>query len=200
MPLQAIYPTPIFFGEVDNHKEIEAELDPVLDEIDFQYRDSWGATHYLSDPTFKENLIVKHDLKELKKGIEKNLFEYLGGLFEQPWDDRYRYTITHSWAALFKKGNYGHIHSHGEADIAGVYYHEVPEDSGGLFFEPPAPALCDSLVYSKWGHRLTPRVSEGLMLLFPGFLKHGIETNTTDLDRLSISFNILFDRGDIYGQ
>ena len=200
MPLQPIYPTPIFYGKVDNHKEIEAELDPVLDEIDFQYRDSWGATHYLSDPTFKENLIVKHDLKELKKGIEKNLFEYLGGLFEQPWDDRYRYTITHSWAALFKKGNYGHIHSHGEADIAGVYYHEVPEDSGGLFFEPPAPALCDSLVYSKWGHRLTPRVSEGLMLLFPGFLKHGIETNTTDLDRISISFNILFDRGDIYGQ
>lgn len=200
MPVQPIYPTPIFFGEVDNHKEIEAELDPVLDEIDFQYRDSWGATHYLSDPTFRENLIVKHDLKELKKGIEKNLFEYLEALFQQPWDGRYGYNITHSWAALFKKGNYGHIHSHGEADIAGVYYHEIPKDSGGLFFEPPAPALCDSLVYSKWGHRLTPKVSEGTMLLFPGFLKHGIETNTTDYDRISLSFNILFDRGDIYGQ
>lgn len=199
MPLQPIYPTPIFFGKVDNHKEIGEELDPVLDEIDFQYRDTWGATHYLSDPTFKENLIVKHDLKELKKGIEKNLFEYLGELFDQPWDGRYGYTITHSWAALFVKGNYGHIHSHGEADIAGVYYHELPEGSGGLFFEPPAPGLCDSLVYSKWGRRMTPNVSEGTMLLFPGFLKHGIETNKTDHERLSLSFNILFDRKDIYG-
>ena len=132
----------------------------------------------------------KHDLKELKKGIEKNLFEYLGELFDQPWDGRYGYTITHSWAALFVKGNYGHIHSHGEADIAGVYYHELPENSGGLFFEPPAPGLCDSLVFSKWGRRMTPNVSEGTMLLFPGFLKHGIETNKTDLDRLSLSFNI----------
>ena len=200
MPLQPIYPTPIFFGEVDNHKEIEAELDPVLDEIDFEYRDSWNETHYLSDPTFKENLIVKHDLTELKKAIEKNLFEYLEGLFNKSWDSRYGYKITHSWAALFKKGNYGHIHSHGEADIAGVYYHELPEGSGGLFFEPPATGLTDSLVYTGWGGRLSPKVSEGEMLLFPGFLKHGIETNTTDLDRISISFNILFDRGDIYGQ
>ena len=199
MSLQPIYPTPIFFGAVDNHKEIGKELDPVLDEIDFQYRDSWGATHYLSDPTFRENLIVKHDLKELKKGIEKNLFEYLGELFEQPWDGRYRYNITHSWAALFKKGNYGHIHSHGEADIAGVYYHEVPEDTGGLFFECPSPGMGDSLLYSRWGRRLDVKASEGGMLLFPGFLKHGIQTNTTDHDRISISFNIHFDRKDIYG-
>ena len=199
MSLQPIYPTPIFFGAVDNHKEIGKELDPVLDEIDFQYRDSWGATHYLSDPTFRENLIVKHDLKELKKGIEKNLFEYLGELFEQPWDGRYRYNITHSWAALFKKGNYGHIHSHGEADIAGVYYHEVPENSGGLFFECPSPGMGDSLLYSRWGRRLDVKASEGGMLLFPGFLKHGIQTNTTDHDRISISFNIHFDRKDIYG-
>ena len=199
MPLQPIYPTPIFFGEVDNHKEIEAELDPVLDEIDFQYRDSWGATHYLSDPTFSENLIAKHDLKELNKVIEKNLFEYLEGLLGQPWDRRYRHYITHSWAALFKKGNYGHIHSHGEADIAGVYYHEVPEDSGGLFFECPSPGMSDSLVYSICGRRLDVKASEGTMILFPGFLKHGITTNSTDHDRISISFNIHFDRKDVYG-
>ena len=198
MPLQTIYPTPIFFGEVDNRKEIEAELDPVLDEIDFQYRDSWGATHYLSDPTFEENLIVKHDLKEFKKAIEKNFFEYLEGLFDQPWDGRYGYNITHSWAALFKKGNYGHIHSHGEADIAGVYYHTVPEGSGHLFFEPPAPQLSDSMVFSRWGTRMDARAPEGGILLFPGFMKHGIQTNTTDHDRISVSFNILFDRSTVY--
>ncbi len=199
MSIEQLFPTPIFFGEVDNRKEIEAELDPVLDEIDFQYRDSWGETHYLSDPNFKENLIIKHDLTELKKAIDKNLFEYLEGLIGQPWNDRYRHYITHSWAALFKKGNYGHVHSHGEADIAGVYYHEVPENSGGLFFETPTPGLCDSLVYSRWGRRLDVRASEGGMLLFPGFLKHGITTNTTDHDRISISFNIHFDRMDVYG-
>ena len=69
-----------------------------------------------------------------------------------------------------------------------------------MFFECPSPGMGDSLVYSKWGRRLTPKVSEGLMILFPGFLKHGIETNTTDHDRISLSFNILFDRGAIYGQ
>ena len=35
---------------------------------------------------------------------------------------------------------------------------------------------------------------QGSMLLFPGYLVHGIKTNTSDHDRLSLSFNIVFQR------
>ena len=31
-------------------------------------------------------------------------------------------------------------------------------------------------------------------MMFPGWLKHGVYTNTTDNTRISISFNIEFDR------
>ena len=200
MPLQPVFPTPIFFGEIDNHTEVKEELDAVIKQIDFKYNESWGATHHLSDPTFKQNLIADYDLKHLKKAIQKNVFEYLGEVFQlkDGWKGQHDYNIMQSWIALFKKGNYGHIHSHGEADIAGVYYHTVPEGSGHLFFEPPAPQLSDSMVFSRWGTRMDARAPEGGILLFPGFMKHGIQTNTTDHDRISVSFNILFDRSTVY--
>ena len=34
----------------------------------------------------------------------------------------------------------------------------------------------------------------GTILLFPGWLKHGIMTNETEHDRVSFSFDIIFDR------
>ena len=39
-----------------------------------------------------------------------------------------------------------------------------------------------------WEHK--PEV--GKILLFPGWLKHGINTNNTDNIRISLSFNICF--------
>ena len=34
----------------------------------------------------------------------------------------------------------------------------------------------------------------GTLLLFPGWLKHGIRPNKTDVPRVSLSFDIIFDR------
>ena len=31
---------------------------------------------------------------------------------------------------------------------------------------------------------------QGVILLFPGYLKHGVQTNISDVERLSLSFNI----------
>ena len=35
-------------------------------------------------------------------------------------------------------------------------------------------------------------IREGLLVLFPAWLSHSVETNPEDLDRISISFNVMF--------
>ena len=35
------------------------------------------------------------------------------------------------------------------------------------------------------------------MILFPSYIPHGVMTNETNEDRVSVSFNIYFDRDDL---
>lgn len=69
-------------------------------------------------------------------------------------------------------------HTHEELDelLSGVYYLNVPEDSGDI-------VLLD-------GH-LTTRVTPtaGMFLFFPPSLSHRVETNRSEEQRLSLAFN-----------
>ena len=91
---------------------------------------------------------------------------------------------------MFKKGNYAHIHKHGFSDISGVYYYRTNGSDGDIFFETPVTETGCSKFWSN--HSLTFNIApeKGLIILFPGWLSHGVRTNTTDNQRISLSFNI----------
>ena len=58
MSVQYVMPIPIYSVEcIDNVNEIQQEIDTVARGIGFKHSEGWGQTHYLSDPTFKENFI-----------------------------------------------------------------------------------------------------------------------------------------------
>ena len=50
----------------------------------------------------------------------------------------------------------------------------------------------DSSVLLKTG-RMVVNPTEGELILFPGWLDHGVQTNDTDDERVSVSFNIRFE-------
>ena len=91
---------------------------------------------------------------------------------------------------MFQKGNYAHIHKHGFSDISGVYYYRTNGSDGDIFFETPVTETGCSKFWMN--HSLTFSIppEKGLILLFPGWLSHGVRTNTTDNQRISLSFNI----------
>ena len=189
-----LFSTPVYHGVVDRFDEVQNELNECITDINFGMRDGWSSTHYLSDPHFQSNLIIESNLNIFKSEIEKHLKEYciktgVPAGSNGSWNDNY--SIISSWFALFKKGNYAHIHNHGDCDIAGVYYFKKSSDDGSFFFTSPVPSL-DSSCFRTGRVVLNP--NEGEIILFPGWLNHGVETNDTDEDRCSISFNILFDR------
>ena len=186
--IESLFPTPIYYSFLDNIEDVQKEVLNCVNNLEFEMNDRWGKTHYLSDPSFKTNLVDQYNLKIFKKNLNIHLTRYCNeiGLLCKP------YKVTSSWMSLFKKDNYGHIHHHGDVDISGVYYVKTNQEDGKIFFLCPTPCMESSFLYqdlaSRWSHK--PMV--GKILLFPGWLSHGIETNKTDNERMSLSFNINF--------
>tara|TARA_B100000003_G_scaffold104883_1_gene93916 strand:+ start:133 stop:702 length:570 start_codon:yes stop_codon:yes gene_type:complete len=188
--IEYLFPTPIYYSEVDNLNEVQKELSDCVESIDFRMNPAWGKTHHLSDPCFKTNLIHHYNLKVFMKTLDLHLSRYCSesGLSFKP------YKISSSWMSLFKQDNYGHIHNHGGVDISGVYYFKTNQEDGKIFFLCPTPSMESSFHYQDLANRWEHKPMVGKLLLFPGWLSHGIETNETKDDRISLSFNINFFR------
>lgn len=93
--------------------------------------------------------------------------------------------ITDMWANINYRNCHNYAHTHGGA-LSGVFYLEVPPNSGRL-------VLCNPAVRSD-GHVLRspnyPIVPENLALIvFPSWLEHYVEPNLSEDRRISISFN-----------
>ena len=184
--------TPIYYSCVNEYDEIQSELESCIEKIEFGMVPGWGSTHWLSDPTFSSNLVSDFNLDKFSTEIDIHVKNYCQSVGYRPKDGtELKYRIVSSWFALFKKGIYAHIHNHGESDIAGVYYFKKSGDDGNLFFCTPNKAI-DSSVLLKTG-RMVVNPTEGELILFPGWLDHGVQTNDTDDERVSVSFNIRFE-------
>ena len=116
--------------------------------------------------------------------------QYIGFPSTEQYDPTRLEYDRKSWINTFKKNSYAHIHSHSTADISGVYYYQTTGKDGNLFFETPVTETGCSKFWMD--HSLTFNIApeKGLILLFPGWLSHGVRTNTTDSQRISLSFNI----------
>ena len=188
--IENLHSTPIYGDVVSGYNAINSYLDKIIDDVNFNMKSDWGSTHYIStnfDPNTQPNIIDDYNLKEVYKEIDIHLERYCHELNFPIMD----YNMQ-SWLSMFKKGNYGHVHNHVDADISGVYYYKTNGEDGNIFFESANPFLeiskCFMNIAEVWEHK--PQV--GKILLFPGWLKHGIKTNNTDNIRISLSFNIYF--------
>ena len=182
--IELIFSTPLYysFAEEQILTGIQSEISLCIDDIKLQYVKDWGKTHKISS----DDVFEQYDLANLENFIEQNVDKYLNDL---QYQGSREYKIK-AWVAVFETNDYGHIHSHGDADISGVYYFQTNTTDGELTFYHPAAQVelsrCFNL--SLWEH--IPMV--GKLVMFPGYLKHGIFRNQTTDTRISISFNVFF--------
>jgi len=188
--IESLFASPIYFNKVNNFLEIQSEITECIDNMEFSMKDEWGKTHFVSDDSFSENFIGKYNLNNFSNELRIHLTEYCSAIDFNMRD----YKIRSSWLSVFNNGNYGQIHSHGTVDMAGVYYYKTNGEDGDIFFESSNLNLESSLCYYNLAERWKHKPIEGKILLFPGWMKHGIMTNTTEDSRISLSFNIQFTR------
>lgn len=102
-----------------------------------------------------------------------------------------------AWVNISPPGASNQVHFHPNCHFSGVYYVSLdPQTCGDIYFRDPRVASrmmtwpVERLTeFTASELRLPPE--EGRMYIFPGWLEHGVDENTSDRDRISISFNVL---------
>jgi uncharacterized protein (TIGR02466 family) len=107
------------------------------------------------------------------------------------------FEITACWATVLAHGAAHKVHSHPNNYLSGVYYvctrpgadtinfHDPRRQTGVI--RPPVVELT-----AENTDQVVIKVHDGTLLMFPSYLEHSVDTNTSDEERISISFNVMF--------
>lgn len=109
------------------------------------------------------------------------------------WYVRDRYNVTISgdqdwWVNSTKFGGYNTPHTHGKADLIGIYYPKVPTDSSELCILRNDGSTYHNIFINE--RKLMVKPVEGRFYIFPGHLWHYVDVHTIEEERVSISFNL----------
>jgi uncharacterized protein (TIGR02466 family) len=195
MGTEAIFPTPIYWATVDN-PQIQQRFEKVYENLildnKLHYKSNWADTHKISSMDFSDNLIEKADLFEFKNELMAHLSKYLEDVGRNSGVEQVK--ITASWMSLFSRGDYAHQHCHGAADISGVYYVKAIPDDAKFYFRSSNKGMSSSYAFNQILDKKIIEPTTGMLVLFPGWLEHGVETQLLDHERVSVSFNLEFIR------
>ncbi|MGI5461068.1 TIGR02466 family protein [Streptomyces sp. CA-249302] len=103
-----------------------------------------------------------------------------------------RIAVSRSWASVYRKGDRHEPHFHPNTALAAVYYVTAPESCEIDLLDPrPAVDYYDpGISLAGDGHRVRMSCSPGELLLFPGWLKHGVPEFQDGSVRISVSWNL----------
>ena len=186
MPLEHWFATPIYFDKASNFEDIQTEIQNCYSQIDLGKHDGWGEqNHSLSSPYFTEHLIKQYNLEVLEKEIRDQVKKYTNIFSDAEFDIE----IEDSWLTNTAPKEHTVVHNHGDTTISGVYYYKTNGKDGNIYFLNPNTSLMASYFLKPDDYVEYPP-QEGLFILFPGWLHHGVRSNDTNDERISISFNI----------
>jgi uncharacterized protein (TIGR02466 family) len=107
------------------------------------------------------------------------------------------FQITGCWANALPHGAAHRTHSHPNNFLSGVYYLRTAPGADTINFHDPRPqtgVIRPPVVAltAENTDQVVVGVRDGTLLLFPAYLPHSVDANTSGRERLSISFNIMF--------
>tara|TARA_A100001011_G_scaffold400732_1_gene518072 strand:+ start:6075 stop:6677 length:603 start_codon:yes stop_codon:yes gene_type:complete len=186
------FPTPIWASKLDNYKDANEEIYQYIKKL--QKEDNQGV--------IRSNIKGWHSKDfNLKDKEAQNFIKLISPKIEQvlidmDWDSKKQLTrITSMWAIINKGGAANARHHHGNSAISAAYYVRAPNNCGDIVFYDPRPAPVYSHPWANKPNSLNAMVNsitpdEGVLVLFPSYLDHSVNTNESDDERIVISFNI----------
>jgi len=98
------------------------------------------------------------------------------------------------WVNINPTASYNHLHNHIDSVLSGTYYVDAKPEQGNIQFERNDNAeyhipvnVTQETYYTST--RATYAAKTGALYVFPGWLKHSVQGNYTEQDRISIAFN-----------
>lgn len=195
-----IFPTPVYTTKLSGkqYDTVQSELQTVVDRL---YADDvWGqnkdwhpSEHFLSNAgDFEQNILEEDNMKGVVSTIFHHCLHYMAATNTKP---QFKPSIISSWLTLTKPGLHAHIHDHGTNQISGVYWFKTNGKDGNIFFRNALKALKCNPIGATIAHEAEFSPEQGRLVMWPSFMDHGVYENKTDEDRISLSFNIVLERG-----
>ena len=181
-----IFPTSFYTADIFNdyqnqkYKNFLIDLSKKTDGEKRSNRNGWQSDTFL----WKENVFkpLLDEALNATRMIAKSLSNK-----EPP-----QMVVRAMWGNINPKGGFNFTHVHPSGWLSGVYYIQLPEGNNEIVFQDPRSARMmdfqrSSLIKDEYFSHY-PKVGE--LLLFPSWLPHFVTPNTSDQNRISISFNV----------
>jgi len=141
----------------------------------------------------QDEVIAPELNKLLQEGITNSVKEYVDALnINQEEEFFTSIHISNVWANVAEPGSYHRTHIHGNSHLNGIFYLQVPEESGETFIVNPYPTGLETIMKTP-NSSVSLSAKSGLGYLFSSALPHYTDVNRSDADRISIVFEVKLD-------
>lgn len=190
-----LFPCPIQISHIRDAKRLNRDLVHTITKMRSKIPngrpDSWTAPVFTSlNSSDQIHLIPEFSQLMSSVNAEIDLFaDALGMDLEH-----YPLRMKDCWFNIYKNRDGQEPHNHNNSFISGSYYVKAPSGCSGIRFHAP---ICDNMFVPPMreknvlnGTIAEVSVLEGMLVLFPSWLKHSVQPNTSSGQRISISFNV----------
>jgi uncharacterized protein (TIGR02466 family) len=201
--IKEIFPIKIYEVEypdyADIHKSLLAEVKSYFDADREKF-----SKHRLFNNAYSLEGTKEGEFRDLHEHLKhRELINFIQMHLKQYWKelgytDMITPSIVHMWANLSPKGGNIIQHNHNPFEIAGTFYIDASPDMGCLALVNPLEMvlgrlpLYDNKQESKQGRYFFDHLVEpkpGKLVLFPGWLYHKTQINTTNKERIVLGLN-----------
>jgi uncharacterized protein (TIGR02466 family) len=186
-----LFPTPFWTVDLkpEKYEPMNAAIVAAIDDLMSPWPELGVGGTWQTD----QDLHLLDEFAELTAVINnavKGAFEFL----EIAYDG---FEITGCWANINPKGAKHSNHSHPNNYLSGVYYVKTGKGADRIqFIDPRTQAeiiMPPAKTQNKFnGNKVTVEARDGRLVMFPAYLKHEVPMNTSDENRISIAFNVMF--------
>lgn len=106
------------------------------------------------------------------------------------------FEITACWANVSPPGAGHQMHGHPNNLLSGVYYARVQEGADTINFHDPRaqsgilrPPVTELTAENT--DQVVVKIGNGVLLVFPSWLQHSVDSNRSRDERISLSFNVM---------
>ena len=196
--LLAMFPTPLLrkkWTELDNNSKMKSLFLDIEKKFPMDNNLHLTNTYYTSYNKTLDKPLMEYDVMKPFVNFLSDSIQRLNQFMN--FDGEHKFKIRDMWFAINRQNSYHESHTHSPAIWSGVYYVQANDKDASLNLYSPTTSD------SNWANNVVNEYNDfttnqaqftpetGMLNVFPGYLRHSVDQQKVDQDRIAISFNVV---------